>query len=237
MMKIAFLPKVAELLGLAAFLFFIGGFLAPTSVHADPFTNGGQPIGGTSSTSSSDARATDDGLPPCPGNEGQALSKGLRQGNASYGATRLAKVYSTGKTVLKGQAENPIEKARGDTTKCISGKIKDYFSAILSLLDGLEGFILDMIKSLILSILEKVCDLIVDAINSVLNMICIPLPSLSLPNMSLPGIEGKSCDGISLATFIKVEKGEGFDLTNKTPQSILNNALTLRPQTKTLFSY
>jgi hypothetical protein len=123
----------------------------------------------------STARADADGLPPCPGEEGKTLAKNLRQAHASRDATVLTSVFSRGDTVRK-RRRRAIENARGDVTKSISDKIKDY-SALFWASGWLEGFFIEMINLSICLFLRKPVSCLLTRSTAFLNMICIPLPS------------------------------------------------------------
>jgi len=69
-------------------------------------------------------------------------------------------------------------------------------------------------------LLNQVCQLVLQAVTNVLTMICLPLPDLSL-RFKIPGLDNASCDGVSLADYVRVVGGaSALDLVNATGTQI-----------------
>ncbi len=82
--------------------------------------------------------------------------------------------------------------------------LEDRLIQFLSL-DFYVAALVNMILEMLERILDQVCQIIKTAINSALNLICLPLPHISLPDFNLGGIKGVTCDGLSLADFVKIK--------------------------------
>lgn len=165
--------------------------------------------GGTDSSGNESANKTIDTPPDC--------LKEKDKNNFANGLDKAAKAYSNAvqiagmkkyKDALKAQADNPQQNVHGkiEKTYCIED-IKIYFKTLRQLISDLKAFIIKMIEWLIEYILEKICELIISAIETLLEMICIPLPDLSLPDLLGFGLPETTCSGISLGDFVSIEKG------------------------------
>lgn len=146
-----------------------------------------------------------DGLPPCPN---KALAAGLRQASEAYFVATQAAMQDHYDRSLEQDRINPKKYQRGKIldTYCLSVQL-DFFNVISQLISGFS-LIEAAIKALINSILSSVCSYVYNAVTSVLNTFCLPLPSFSF-SASLPsGPSHSTCAGISLADAIKVTPGQ-----------------------------
>jgi len=165
-----------------------------------------------------------------------ALSTTISEADASRFARQLAVTMGAGKKALKSLAENPIRNAYGDieTTYCISG-IYTFFKTLTSILDfDIVSAIVSIILAVLEDLLNQVCQLVMQAITNVLTMICLPLPDLSLGKFTLPGLDGVSCDGISLADYVSVDRAPALDLTGSSvPSDLMSVPLSVIAPSKT----
>jgi len=166
-----------------------------------------------------------------------ALATTIKEADASSLARRLAVTFGAGKKAQKSLAENPIRYAYGDieTTYCISGMYGFYktLAQILNL-NAVISAIVSIILSVLEDLLNQVCQLVLQAIDNVLTMICLPLPDLSLGKFTLPGLDGVSCDGISLADYVSVDRAPALDLTGSSvPSNLMSVPLSVIAPSKT----
>ncbi len=84
------------------------------------------------------------------------------------------------------------------------------FSALLFMTD-IYGIVTMFVKAILDELLSFVCDFVVDIINNVLESICIPLPSFSLPGFGLGGLSSTYCNGISAGDFMGARRRPVFD--------------------------
>lgn len=153
-----------------------------------------------------------DGTDPCPDTN---LARQLYQANESGYASVGGQVLNTMDSMNKYYQEHPITNAKGDRYFCLGYKFKEFFQKLLDFISDWKSAIKKLLIQLVESILEKVCSFVASTINSLLSMVCIPLPNISLPNFSLPGFGGQSCDGISLSSFVQITSGQPLDLKSK----------------------
>lgn len=144
------------------------------------------------------------------------LAQGILKSIKSYQYAVITTADDVYKSTLKAQAKSTETGYRGKVKDkyCIEG-ISKFFNLIQSLLSGIDG-IINLIKSMIQSLLNQVCSAIASSINSLLASICLPLPDLKF-GLSFGGTT-KSCSGMSLAKLISVQSGS-VDLDKYFPGS------------------
>lgn len=111
------------------------------------------------------------------------------------------------------QVNHPVLLKRPDLV-CID-RIDTYFGGLTSLIDDyqdgtlekkLGNKIIQGINGLGEQLLQAACSVAVQGVNNLLEMICLPLPDLSLPNFQFPGLNRISCDGLSLGDYVSVSQ-------------------------------
>ncbi len=178
---------------------------------------GAGPLSSSAHAATHVTEASDDGTEKCKDD----LAKNIRKARESFFATILAAITEMFKVTVKEQQKNPILNGRGkiDEKYCISFKTGSFFEFIRDLLTNFVSAIKGLIKTYIQKLLNFVCEFAAEAINSVLSAICIPLPEIPFPNIDLPSLTGKSCNGLSLSSFIQVEAGTPLTLGGSMPSS------------------
>ncbi len=138
------------------------------------------------------------------------LVQGLLKGATAY---QNAVLIATGEVFVdtfESQRKDPILKGKGELDKkyCISFKIGSFLEFIRDFLTNFKSAIKTLIMKYIKELVNYVCEYAAEAINAALSSICLPIPDLSLSlDMNLGGFETKSCDGLSLKSFISAQSG------------------------------
>ncbi len=157
-----------------------------------------------------------DNLPPCGDTVfAKSLNDSVDTAKLNSSAAQTKQMEET----IKAQSDpdkTPEEGYRGHflSRYCIDfiQTIQQFYEKLRKLLTltGLKEFIVGLITEIVVAFLNKVCQYLVEGLEAVLEMICIPLPDINLPSLELPGIDGQSCDGISLGDYLKVVPAEPF---------------------------
>ncbi len=151
--------------------------------------------------------------------------------NLLAGITLATKAYQNATIAATQQAYRKMTVT--DLHACIM-KLQTYWNVIKGLLTAsLDGIAL-LIVALLQGLLTQVCNMIVNAINSLLAAICIPVPSLNL-SLSVPSLASESCDGVSLLNFMSIN-GAGSPFPSSLPLMKINGmslgAELLRPKAR-----
>jgi|GEM_PF-1234027 len=151
-----------------------------------------------------------------------SLSADLAKAATAYqNAVRIA-TNAFQKNMIKAQAANPIRYAYGDIEKtyCINDVFRFFNTLAQFTLTDLAAAIVSIVLAVLEDLLNQVCQLVLQAVTNVLTMICLPLPDLSL-RFKIPGLDNTSCDGVSLADYVKVVGGvSASDLISSTGTQI-----------------
>ncbi len=161
----------------------------------------------------------------------EELANTLAKADTARFARVLAVTWGAGDQIRKAQAESPMKNSRGDIG--LKYCFKDITSIYDSLMDILDKEILGPIWKAIMYLFQqissKVCEYVLSALDALMEMICLPLPDISMPNLSLPGLDSVSCDGRSLNDYVRVELAEPFDLRRLIiPQEMMSLPLALK---------
>ncbi len=131
------------------------------------------------------------------------------------------------RNVIKAQSDPDTTPKHGYRGHFLSRYCIDFIETIqqfyqklrqLLTLSGLKEFIIQLVTEIVVAFLNKVCQYLIEGLETVLEMICLPLPDISLPSLGLPEIPSKSCDGISLNDIITLKTTEAVSI-----EDILNS--------------
>jgi hypothetical protein len=164
-------------------------------IHSDKIANGQE----------------DDEAYPLPGNTGKLPSGMTPPPKCAslnlMGAMVLASKGYQNAAIAAGQQaykQLPVSNMLG----CIF-KLQTYFSNISSILSGLLNVIVGVLLAIVSSVINAICKYVVDAVTTVLEMICLPIPNLGF-SLSMPSTSSGYCNGLSLGSFISVSGRGGM---------------------------
>lgn len=137
------------------------------------------------------------------------VAQGLLKSVKAFRSSQWDDGEKTTKSLFKSFADSNssgFKDYKGDRYKCLGYKYRDFFKALLDFITDWASTIKKLLIQLVETILTKICSVVADAINSVLSMICIPLPSTSL-GLGAPELGLSGCNGVSLSDFVTITSG------------------------------
>ncbi len=188
-------------------------------------------IGGPSPSFVSSARAEDGAVIECADPELEEKIKESIMDRRNLEEISLFKSFGDFVDQLAGGRFKGVSGDIGDLY-CINdlvylhGRLMSFLS-----LDYWVALIVNAILEMLERILDQVCQIIKTAINSLMNLICLPIPQLSLPDFNLGGIKGVTCDGISLADFVQIRSAPRLNLGRvPMPDGYMSLPISRRPR-------
>lgn len=138
--------------------------------------------------------------------EEPAVQTGIERSNQAYVTNALQTNQEAIKSRMKQFQKNPImyHLDIGDSM-CIKRLLlkQKEIARQAGKNSTLEDFFWDMLEDIANQACDYVASNIDTALNNALNLMCIPIPNLGYFTLELPSLERTSCDGVSLANYMK----------------------------------
>lgn len=138
--------------------------------------------------------------------EEPAIQEGITNATQAYVTNALQTNQEAVKSRMKQFQKNPrmyhLDIGDGWCIKGLLMKQKEIANWA-----GIESTLKDFFWDLLADVANQACDYVASnidtALNNALNLMCIPIPNLGYFTLELPSLERTSCDGVSLADYMK----------------------------------